>query len=85
MTLSREHVRRSVTQPLERMNTGTLVALCEALGCAPNDLSKPKIVNARLKKTADGRSEPLPLDLGVPGGAVVQPCCVAWGGWHPTG
>nr|WP_256096371.1 helix-turn-helix domain-containing protein [Streptomyces sp. LUP30] len=58
------------------MNTGTLVALCDVLGCAPNDLIKPKIVHIRLKKTADGQSEPLPLNLGVPRGAVVQPCSV---------
>jgi hypothetical protein len=32
-----------------------------AFGCTPNDLIKPKVVNAQVKKTADGQAEPLPL------------------------
>ncbi|MFJ7199635.1 MULTISPECIES: helix-turn-helix domain-containing protein [unclassified Streptomyces] len=32
----------------------TLVALCDIFGCTPNDLIKPKAVDAQVKKTADG-------------------------------
>ncbi|MFE0779053.1 helix-turn-helix domain-containing protein [Streptomyces sp. NPDC058861] len=61
ITLSREQVYRLVTQPPQRMSMDTLVALCDILQCTPNDLIKPEIVNAQLRKTADGDAGPLEL------------------------
>jgi hypothetical protein len=52
--LSRERVYRLVTQPPQRLSMDTLVALCDILDCAPNDLIKPEVVNKQLRKTADG-------------------------------
>lgn len=39
--LTREHVYRLVTKTPQRLNTEVLVALCDALGCTPNDLIEP--------------------------------------------
>ncbi|WP_406407109.1 helix-turn-helix domain-containing protein [Streptomyces sp. NBC_01643] len=61
VTLSREQVYRLVTQAPQRMSMDTLVALCDILECTPNDLIKPEIVNAQLRKTADGDAAPTPL------------------------
>ncbi|MFD0008233.1 helix-turn-helix domain-containing protein [Streptomyces sp. NPDC127178] len=62
VSLSREQVYRLVTQPPQRMSMDTLVALCDIFQCTPNDLIKPTVVNAQVKKTADGDSTPvLPL------------------------
>ncbi|AMW08152.1 Cro/Cl family transcriptional regulator [Streptomyces qaidamensis] len=62
VSLSREQVYRLVTQPPQRMSMDTLVALCDIFQCTPNDLIKPTVVNAQVKKTADGDSAPvLPL------------------------
>ncbi len=61
VSLSREQVYRLVTQPPQRMSMDTLVALCDIFGCTPNDLIKPTVVNAQVKKTAGGKEEPLPL------------------------
>lgn len=52
--LSREQVYRLVTQPPQRLSMDTLVALCDILQCTPNDLITPVVVNAQVKKTADG-------------------------------
>lgn len=54
VVLSREQVYRLVTQPPQRLSMDTLVALCDILGCAPNDLIKPEVVNQQLRKAADG-------------------------------
>ncbi|RBM17594.1 XRE family transcriptional regulator [Prauserella sp. PE36] len=54
VVLSREQVFRLVTQPPQRLSMDTLVALCDILGCAPNDLIKPEVVNQQLRKAADG-------------------------------
>jgi DNA-binding Xre family transcriptional regulator len=61
VTLSREQVYRLVTQPPQRMSMDTLVALCDIFACTPNDLIRPVVANAQVKKTADGDTEPLPL------------------------
>ncbi|MHA6763113.1 helix-turn-helix domain-containing protein [Streptacidiphilus sp. PAMC 29251] len=58
VVLSREQVYRLVTQPPQRMSMDTLVALCDILGCTPNDLIKPEVVNAQLRKTAGGETGP---------------------------
>lgn len=61
VTLSREQVYRLVTQPPQRMSMDTLVALCDILQCTPNDLIKPEVINAQVRKTADGEAGPLPI------------------------
>ncbi|MCZ9346463.1 helix-turn-helix transcriptional regulator [Streptomyces sp. TRM76130] len=58
ITLSREQVYRLVTQPPQRLSMDTLVALCDILGCTPNDLIKPEVVNAQVRKSADGTPGP---------------------------
>jgi DNA-binding Xre family transcriptional regulator len=54
IVLSREQVYRLVTQPPQRMSMDTLVALCDIMGCTPNDLIKPEVVNQQVRKAADG-------------------------------
>lgn len=51
--LSREQVYRLVTQPPQRLSMDTLAALCDILGCAPNDLIEITAVERRERKTAD--------------------------------
>jgi DNA-binding Xre family transcriptional regulator len=61
VVLSREQVYRLVTQPPQRMSMDTLVALCDILGCTPNDLIQPEVVNKQVRKTADGDPAPSPI------------------------
>ncbi|MFH9201794.1 helix-turn-helix domain-containing protein [Streptomyces anulatus] len=62
VSLSREQVYRLVTQPPQRMSMDTLVALCDIFQCTPNELIKPLVVNAQVRKTAGDESGPtLPL------------------------
>jgi DNA-binding Xre family transcriptional regulator len=49
--LSREHVYRLVTKTPQRLNTEVLVALCDILGCTPNDLITPVVETKRQAKT----------------------------------
>lgn len=58
--LSREQVFRLVTQPPQRLSMDTLAALCDILGCTPNDLIEVEAVNAEVRKTADGSVGPVP-------------------------
>ncbi|PPJ18852.1 XRE family transcriptional regulator [Nocardia nova] len=58
ITLSREQVYRLVTQPPQRLSMDVLVALCDILGCTPNDLIEPKVVNDLVRKTADQIASP---------------------------
>lgn len=58
--LSREQVFRLVTQPPQRLSMDTLAALCDILGCTPNDLIDIETVNAQVPKTADGQTAPPP-------------------------
>lgn len=44
VTLSAAQVYRLVTQNPERLNLRTLMALCDILGCTPNDLIEPVAV-----------------------------------------
>jgi len=50
--LSREQVFRLVTQAPQRLSMDTLAALCDILGCTPNDLIEVQEVNAQVRKTA---------------------------------
>jgi DNA-binding Xre family transcriptional regulator len=52
ITLSREQVFRLVTQPPQRLSMDTFAALCDILGCTPNDLIEIEAVNAEVRKTA---------------------------------
>ncbi|QHE73103.1 helix-turn-helix domain-containing protein [Rhodococcus sp. WAY2] len=61
--LSREQVFRLVTQPPQRLSMDVLAALCDILGCSPNDLIEIKVENASMPKKAAaggaGRSAPV--------------------------
>lgn len=59
--LSREQVYRLVTQPPQRLSMDTLAALCDILGCEPNDLIEVTTVNEPIRKTgADSGTRPAP-------------------------
>jgi len=58
--LSREQVYRLVTAPPQRLSMDTLAALCDILSCQPNDLIEITVVNARVRKTADGTAPKAP-------------------------
>ena len=60
ISLSREQVFRLVTQPPQRLSMDTLAALCDILGCAPNDLIEIEAVNAGVRKTAGDTTGPAP-------------------------
>jgi DNA-binding Xre family transcriptional regulator len=48
--LSREQVFRLVTQPPQRLSMDTLAALCDILGCSPNDLIEVEVVSKQVRK-----------------------------------
>ncbi len=50
--LSREQVFRLVTQTPQRLSMDALAALCDILGCQPNDLIEVQVVNAEVRKAA---------------------------------
>ena len=50
--LSREQVFRLVTQPPQRLSMDTLAALCDILGCSPNDLIEVEEVSRQVRKAA---------------------------------
>lgn len=50
VSLSREQTYRLVTGQPQRLSMSILVALCDILGCTPNDLIEPRIVEASNKK-----------------------------------
>jgi DNA-binding Xre family transcriptional regulator len=52
--LSREQVYRLVTQAPQRLSMDTLAALCDILGCTPNDLIAVEVANATVAKPAAG-------------------------------
>lgn len=56
VVLSREQVYRMATQAPRRMSMDVLVALCDILGCSPNDLIEPTIVNRQEPKVAGEKS-----------------------------
>nr|WTA69878.1 helix-turn-helix transcriptional regulator [Micromonospora sp. NBC_00855] len=41
-----------MTQPPQRLSMDTFVALCDILGCTPNDLIEPQVVNQTVRKAA---------------------------------
>src|ERR1700758_1943699 len=54
--LSREQVFRLVTQPPQRLSMDTLAALCDILGCSPNDLIEVEVVSKQVRKAAGEES-----------------------------
>jgi len=60
INLSREQVFRLVTQPPQRLSMDTLAALCDILGCTPNDLIEVEAVNAEVRRTAGEAAGPAP-------------------------
>ncbi|WP_328988842.1 helix-turn-helix transcriptional regulator [Kribbella sp. NBC_01245] len=54
--LSREQVYRLVTSTPQRLSTDVLAALCDILGCTPNDLITVAVVNQQVSKPASGGS-----------------------------
>ncbi|MBQ0927546.1 helix-turn-helix transcriptional regulator [Saccharopolyspora endophytica] len=60
--LSREQVYRLVAQPPQRLSMDVLAALCDILGCQPNDLIEVQVVNEERRKTAEqGRTAAPPV------------------------
>jgi DNA-binding Xre family transcriptional regulator len=53
VVLSGTQVYRLVTQTPERLSLRTLMALCDILGCTPNDLIEP-VAEPRRTRTAAG-------------------------------
>ena len=53
--LSREQVFRLVTQPPQRLSMDTLAALCDILGCSPNDLIEVEVASRQVRKAAGDR------------------------------
>jgi len=54
VVLSATQVYRLVTQDPERLNLRTLMALCDILGCTPNDLIEPVAAPAKNRAVAAG-------------------------------
>ncbi len=60
VSLSREQVFRLVTQPPQRLSMDTLAALCDILGCSPNDLIDVEVVNEQVRKAAGDHAAAAP-------------------------
>jgi DNA-binding Xre family transcriptional regulator len=56
--LSREQVYRLVTQPPQRLSMDTLAALCDILGCTPNDLTEVQVANQQVRNAGGDSSRP---------------------------
>jgi DNA-binding Xre family transcriptional regulator len=56
--LTRQYVHRLVTKPPQRLNIDLLAALCDILGCEPNDLLTPTIEAAHSAKTGTADTGP---------------------------
>ncbi len=67
VTLSATQVYRLVTQPPERLNMKVLAAVCDALGCTPNDLIEVTVSSRQQGKVraagaGQGDDGPAPSD-----------------------
>ncbi len=62
VSLSREQVYRLVVGTPERLSLQTLTALCDILGCTPNDLIEVAAESGRLRKVAGTKSAATPTD-----------------------
>ena len=54
VTLSATQVYRLVTQPPERLNVKVLAAVCDAMGCTPNDLIEVTVSQRQAKVRSAG-------------------------------
>jgi DNA-binding Xre family transcriptional regulator len=66
--LSREQVFRLVTQVPQRLSLDILAALCDILGCTPNDLIEVRVANAEVRKPpqpASPRRPPAPRVVSI--------------------
>lgn len=65
--LTRQYVHRLVTTAPQRINTDLLAALCDILGCDPNDLLEPVVEQSEQVKTgtADDASDTRREGLGI--------------------
>ncbi len=54
VNLSREQLWRLVSQPPQRLSMDVLAAICDILGCQPNDLIQVRVENASIRKTGTG-------------------------------
>jgi len=59
ISLSREQVFRLVTRPPQRLSMDVLAALCDILGCTPNDLVEVQ-AKSGVKKAASSGARPAP-------------------------
>ncbi len=59
--LSREQVFRLVTQPPQRLSMDILAALCDILGCSPNDLIEVEVASRQVRKAAGDRGAAPPV------------------------
>ena len=60
ISLSREQVFRLVTQAPQRLSMDTLAALCDILGCTPNDLIEVEVTGEQVRKAAGDRGAAAP-------------------------
>ena len=60
ISLSREQVFRLVTQAPQRLSMDTLAALCDILGCTPNDLIEVEVTGQQVRKAAGDRGAVAP-------------------------
>src|SRR5262249_2524281 len=58
--LSRGEVFRPAPRPPQRLSMDPLAALCDILGCPPNDLIEVEVVNATVRKAAGEDAGPAP-------------------------
>jgi DNA-binding Xre family transcriptional regulator len=63
VVLSATQVYRLVTQVPERLSLRTLMALCDILGCTPNDLIEPAAAPAAKKAAAGSATAGTPASV----------------------
>jgi DNA-binding Xre family transcriptional regulator len=75
--LSREQVYRLVTSTPQRLNMDVLAALCDILGCGPQDLIEVVAEPRQVRKTASGE------EAAGPGMGGLRPCVPGCAGPAP--
>lgn len=63
VSLSEAQVYRLVTGTPERLNLKILVALCDILGCTPNELIEPVVETTPLRATGTGQAAAVPGEV----------------------
>jgi len=72
IALSREQTYRLVSGQPQRLSMNILVALCDILGCTPNDLIEPRVTEASGRKAA-GESTAVPRRITAPRTTIRRP------------